>query len=327
MDSAKMALERAYNAEAPKYASQEYTIAENTLQEAQMEMANQKGRIFPFKSYKYCDSLIVLSKDQAILAFNQAVANKSKTRQSVQEQYDSFSREITGWRAALDGSLFLLTAEKHWDRANLALKISRKLLKQELYQEALEQLESGKDAIRNLSQSMENYVNSQAEKAKTWEKWINQTIEASKRDKDTAIIVVKATHKLYLIKSGSIAKTFKCDLGYNSAHQKFFSGDGATPEGTYKVTKINNGSKYYRAMMLDYPNENDKHRFSENKAKGVISRYARIGALIEIHGHGGLNRDWTEGCVALTNEDIDKLMKHVRVGTPVTIVQRSEDWP
>jgi len=49
--------------------------------------------------------------------------------------------------------------------------------------------------------------------------------------------------------------------------------------------------------------------------------------LIEIHGEGGKNRDWTDGCIAMTNEDIDHLMQYSSVGMPVTIVRRSDLWP
>lgn len=110
--------------------------------------------------------------------------------------------------------------------------------------------------------------------------------------------------------------------------KKLFAGDAATPEGKYKVVRARHtGSSFYKALSLDYPNEHDRKRFEENKRRGIISHKARIGGNIEIHGEGGKNRDWTEGCVALTNADMDHIMKYVSVGTPVTIVRKSDQWP
>jgi murein L,D-transpeptidase YafK len=96
----------------------------------------------------------------------------------------------------------------------------------------------------------------------------------------------------------------------------------ATPEGMYKVTRKLEGSKtkYYKALLLDYPNEEDKARFREEIENGSLPRNAKIGGLIEIHGDGGKGIDWTEGCVALTNKEMDIVYRLAKVGTPVTIV-------
>ena len=61
-------------------------------------------------------------------------------------------------------------------------------------------------------------------------------------------------------------------------------------------------------------------RFALGQGRGTILTGVGIGNLIEIHGDGGEGRDWTDGCVALANPDMDRVFAHVRVGTPVTIV-------
>ncbi len=103
---------------------------------------------------------------------------------------------------------------------------------------------------------------------------------------------------------------------------KEYQGDKRTPEGLYKVTKkISEGrTKYHKALLLNYPNSQDNERFINNKKTGNIHAAAKIGGLIEIHGHGGKGADWTEGCIALANEDIDVLYKFISVGTPVLII-------
>ena len=72
--------------------------------------------------------------------------------------------------------------------------------------------------------------------------------------------------------------------------------------------------------MINYPNDEDRKNFLEARQKGWIPRRSRLGGLIEIHGEGGRKEDWTLGCVALRNPDMDRLFEQVQVGTPVTIV-------
>jgi murein L,D-transpeptidase YafK len=79
-------------------------------------------------------------------------------------------------------------------------------------------------------------------------------------------------------------------------------------------------STYYRAFLLDYPNAEDLKRIRAAKDAGIIPSGAGPGALVEIHGEGGRGVDWTNGCVAVTNADMDELFRLVKVGTPVTIV-------
>ncbi len=115
---------------------------------------------------------------------------------------------------------------------------------------------------------------------------------------------------------------FAAELGGNGLERKLHTGDRATPEGRYKVTvkKAGGATKYYLALLIDYPNAADLRRYRAAEAGGDVRRGTGAGSLIEIHGHGGSGRDWTDGCVALTNEDMDRLYPKVRVGTPVTIV-------
>ena len=77
---------------------------------------------------------------------------------------------------------------------------------------------------------------------------------------------------------------------------------------------------FYKALLLDYPNAEDRAEFNRARRSGDLPPSAGIGGLIEIHGEGGRGRDWTRGCAAVTNRDMDELFARVGVGTPVTIV-------
>jgi murein L,D-transpeptidase YafK len=112
------------------------------------------------------------------------------------------------------------------------------------------------------------------------------------------------------------------ELGKNWIGAKLYKGDKATPEGLYHVTKKLHGqkTKYYKALMINYPNEADKNRFASEKKRGTLSKRAQIGGLIEIHGGGGRGVNWTEGCIALRDSEMDIVYREIAEGTPVTIV-------
>ena len=159
------------------------------------------------------------------------------------------------------------------------------------------------------------------ERRRLWQSWADATVAASHGGK-VAIVVDKLGRRLYLLRDGRVAAEFEADLGRNAVSNKVTAGDGATPEGRYRVTeKRDNGStRWYKALMLNYPNADDLKAFNAARKRGELPRGRGPGGLIEIHGHGGRRSNWTDGCVALLNSEMDELMKVVPVGTPVTIV-------
>jgi hypothetical protein len=160
-----------------------------------------------------------------------------------------------------------------------------------------------------------------------WRRWKDETIAWSKREGRAAIVVSKESHLLMLYAGGQMIGTYPIDLGFNWTADKLHEGDGATPEGRYRVVarmgKL--ASIYYKALLLDYPNADDRAEFTRARRDGGVPAGARIGGLIEIHGGGGRSQDWTSGCVALANEDMDRVFERAGVGTPVTIVG-SDDY-
>ncbi len=155
-----------------------------------------------------------------------------------------------------------------------------------------------------------------------WRQEAEETIARSRRTGEAAIVVDKLSRSLRLYRGGLLAHTYQAELGTNGLRPKRYSGDQATPEGFYHVTEKKKGrqTKYYKALLLDYPNRPDRERFRSGQRNGTIPAGASVGGLIEIHGEGGNGRDWTDGCIALDNNDMDSLFRSVRVGTPVTIV-------
>jgi murein L,D-transpeptidase YafK len=134
------------------------------------------------------------------------------------------------------------------------------------------------------------------------------------------IIIEKAARRLHLLHSGEVLKTYAVSLGSSPLGPKYCQGDGRTPEGTYKISGKNPGSKYHLALRVSYPGPVDKAR-AEKAA-------CNPGGDIMIHGlpnglgyFGKFQRwyDWTQGCIALTDPEIEEIYQAVAVGTTIVI--------
>lgn len=150
------------------------------------------------------------------------------------------------------------------------------------------------------------------------------------RNEIDRIVVSKKSRELYLISQGRLFKTYKVTFGFGFYQgNKVKMGDGRTPEGIYRVELKNAQSAYHKALRVSYPNERDK---AFAKASG-----AAPGGDIMIHGfpsadtkelqryalsqtHPQLN--WTQGCVAVTDKEIDEIFSLVAVNTTIEICPR-----
>jgi murein L,D-transpeptidase YafK len=140
------------------------------------------------------------------------------------------------------------------------------------------------------------------------------------QEKADSILILKKQHLLELLKDGKVIRTYKVALGRGGLAAKEREGDARTPEGHYTIDSRNAASHYYKALHISYPNADDRAR----AAKQGVSP----GGAVMIHGlpngMGGIGAahrlyDWTLGCVAVTDEEIDEIWKLVPDGTPVEI--------
>jgi hypothetical protein len=145
----------------------------------------------------------------------------------------------------------------------------------------------------------------------------------------TALFVDKTSHRLLLVVDGKVRRHYEVSFGRGPEGRKLHEGDRRTPEGVYRVTlkKDRGQTRFHRALLINYPNARDVRLYRKAKREGRVPKGRGIGGLIELHG-GGTGVDWTDGCIALENEDMDDLFRRVRVGTPVVIVaDTSESEP
>lgn len=143
---------------------------------------------------------------------------------------------------------------------------------------------------------------------------------SSKRNGIDFILIQKKERILTLFSGKKKIKTYQIALGFNPEGPKKEEGDGKTPEGSYFISSKNPKSQYHLSLKISYPSEKDKKYAAK---KGV-----NPGGDIMIHGLGKkfrhlgkdhVKQDWTLGCVAVTDEEIEEIYDAVEINTPVTI--------
>lgn len=148
------------------------------------------------------------------------------------------------------------------------------------------------------------------------------------------IVIKKADRKLEVFDGDKLIKTYQIALGFTPKGDKEVEGDGKTPEGTFYIFIKNPNSKFHLSLGISYPSKDDAER---GLSKGLISKDERddiakaidakktplqktaLGGEIYIHG-GGTLTDWTDGCIALTNQEIGELFNAIPAGTDVEIL-------
>lgn len=131
----------------------------------------------------------------------------------------------------------------------------------------------------------------------------------------TRLVVQKKARRLYLMHDDQVLRRYRVALGFAPEGHKQQEGDGRTPEGRYRIDRRNPNSAFHLSLGISYPDANDHLRAS---TKGVLP-----GSDIFIHGRGrsynGRPGDWTAGCIAVTDREIEEIYAMVRVGTVIDI--------
>lgn len=130
----------------------------------------------------------------------------------------------------------------------------------------------------------------------------------------TGIVVMKAQRQMHLLSGNQALRSFRIELGGDPIGPKTQEGDLKTPEGAYWIDRKNPNSSYHLSLGISYPNDYDRAQ--------ALARGVRPGGDIFIHGTPRENRrddDWTAGCIAVRNREVEDIYAMVREGTPITI--------
>lgn len=132
----------------------------------------------------------------------------------------------------------------------------------------------------------------------------------------TQVFVDKSDRKLYLLSGTTLLRGYEVDLGNQPVGHKQFEGDGKTPEGLYFIARQNPNSQYHLSLGVSYPDVTDVSR--------AMAFGQSAGGDIMIHGRGAYGnsvgkRDWTAGCIAVNDDEMEDIFSMVRPGVPIVI--------
>ena len=324
LEAAQKAVLAAREVGASRWAPQALLESEVALKAAMLEHRRNETRFVLFRNFASARAGLRIAEEKARLAAELAAKNRAEARSDALEAMGSASAVVEvaasyasamhldpGRRSLLQRSKSALAEARNLFDADEPIRARERALV------SARQAESVRAAAVSLAA---RYTD--PDRMRTWRRWVDQTIADSRQTGGTAVVVYKENHLLTLYESGRPVRSYPAEMGYNMVNAKLRAGDGVTPEGRYRITskKGPGHSTYYKALLLDYPNGEDRARFERARRQGTIPRGATPGGLIEIHGEGGVGKDWTKGCVALSNPNMDNLFARVAVGTPVTIV-------
>lgn len=136
-----------------------------------------------------------------------------------------------------------------------------------------------------------------------------------------AVLVKKSDRVLYLLHEGQVLKQYKIMLGPKAKGPKLMEGDERTPEGHYTLDRKNPNSRFYKSIRVSYPNASDLERAQKfNVDPGnAIMIHGMKNSWNEKTQKQALKFNWTDGCIAVANNDMDEIWEAIDVGTPIEI--------
>jgi L,D-peptidoglycan transpeptidase YkuD (ErfK/YbiS/YcfS/YnhG family) len=322
MEYARQTLSEAGKNRADTYSKKLYNAAKIYYDSAMVNWQRENKRFLYLRDYSKVVMFAELSAKKANQAGDNSVNSTSTLKIKLKEKINSLNDLVSDINELF--TTYPLTNEirNRISKGKMLLKEAEITYKKGQYLQANRKVTDAEyllaGSYENATTNLKNYFKSYS----TWKNWVDKTINDSKKSRDYSIIIDKFSRKCFIYQNGTIKYQYEAELGKNWVGDKRVKGDSATPEGMYKITKKFDGgkTKYYKALLLDYPNDEDKEKFKAEIEKGSLPRSAKIGGLIEIHGNGGKGIDWTEGCIALTDKEMDVVFRIAKTGTPVTIV-------
>jgi L,D-peptidoglycan transpeptidase YkuD (ErfK/YbiS/YcfS/YnhG family) len=330
VEEVNMAMEKLSRAGASKahtYSKRLYTEAKAAFDSAMINWKRENEKFVYFRDFDKVREYAKLSVDKSKEATESSISNSNSLKSKLREKIDSLNQTE-------------LLIDKLFGRYPLSPEIRSRISNGKmLLKEAEVEYGNGQylpanrkiaDAEYLLTSVYDNAIDELRDyfkKYPTWKKWVQASISDSRKNNSYLLIVDKFSKKCYLYLGGNKKYEFDAELGRNWVGDKRRSGDKATPEGIYRIVNKFQGREttYHKALRIDYPNAEDKEKFRRELSKGNIPSTSKIGGGIEIHGGGGKGVDWTEGCVALTDNQIELVYNLVKVGTVVTIVGSVKD--
>ncbi|MGD9555532.1 MAG: murein L,D-transpeptidase family protein [Mangrovibacterium sp.] len=318
---ARGALARAQKASADVFADSLYHQAQQHYDSAMVCWAAENKRFFPFRDFDRMAAYVRQVTAVAVEAEKQALKQVSNTSNLVQKGVADLGTRVNLYERRYKHMPLPSNVINDHNVGKMKLSESRIALEGNRFKEAYRHFLIADERIKRSNARAEQILINWFDQYPVWRRYASQAISMSRGGRKV-ILVDKFAHSCMLYQNGQMIRQFTAEFGKNWMGHKRTGGDKATPEGIYRVTQKKEGGRtiYYKALLINYPNDEDRKQFAQDKRKGLIPARAGIGGLIEIHGGGGKGIDWTDGCIALRNDDMDALYRLVAAGTPVVIV-------
>jgi murein L,D-transpeptidase YafK len=322
MKDARDAISKARKNMADVYANDLYTEAVSIYDSAMASWSLENKNFIYKRNYNRIVTLAGLSEKKAIQASESSLNNALNISISLEPKLSELNDLLTKINKIFPTYPLTPEVRNKISMGKMLLMESETAFKDGDYYQADKKIAEAKDLLEYSYEFADSQLRSYFKSFPQWKIWVDSTIALSEQNHDYSIIVDKYSHKFFVYLDGKRITEFTAELGKNWVGDKSRRGDKATPEGMYKIIKKLEGDStaYYKALMLNYPNDEDTLRFRKAVQNGGTSSVARLGDKIEIHGNGGRGADWTEGCIALKDREMDSIFKYVREDTPVTIV-------
>lgn len=304
------------------YAPRIFREARSFYDSAMIAVRDENERFVLLRNYDKARSFAALAEKKAAEATATTISRSNDLKTNLEKEIKRLNGEMAAFEDIFLSMPLPQDVKKKHARGKLLLKEAAIDLEKERYVNGNVKITEANDYISGAyslaRQELKDYFKSYPD----WQDQAASTIIESRRTGSSAILIEKIPGRCYLYQAGKKKYTFEAEFGSNWIGDKKVKGDMATPEGRYVITKKLSGgaTRYHKALMINYPNKQDIEEFNDRIRRGVIPADARIGDMIEIHGEGGKGGNWTQGCVALKNNDIDILYRYVSTGTPVTII-------
>lgn len=318
---AREALTFAKEAEANLYSEKSYKESLQMYDSAMVNWSRENSRFILFRDYGKVISFAKKSKKLADEAKEESIRKADNLSKNVEAAFVSLAKKVELYNKLFKDLPLPKSVFDAHNKSKMFLSESKIAHENGKLKEAEVFFKKADIYINHANNAAGKMLRDYFNDYSRWKNLANDAIAAS-RGGNKVILVDKVARKLYVYQSGVAIRSFEAEFGPNWMAHKERNGDKATPEGNYHVTqeKTRGNTIYHKALLIDYPNAEDKRNFALKKKKGILSRSAGIGNLIEIHGNGGKGFNWTSGCVGLRDRDIDDLCRLVGSGTRVTIV-------
>lgn len=325
IESAQASIAQARDQNSVIYSAKTFREARSYYDSAMISWKTENKRFILFRDYERARMFASMSQKKASEATRATIAKANDMRVTLDHEITRLTTGVRDFEKVFSSMPIPQEIKKKHARGKLLLREAVIAYEKGEYVAGSVKIAEANEYITDSY----NYANDKlVEYYKSyshWKEWAGKTIKESRENGTYAIIVEKIPGVCYLYHRGEKKYTFEVEFGKNWMGDKMIKGDNATPEGRYIVTKkLSNGStKYHKALLINYPNQEDLEEFRVRVERGQLPSGSKIGELIEIHGEGGRGGNWTEGCVALRNSDMDVLFKYAGNGTAVTIIGSS----